>query len=266
MDADQVLCVQTNSLLNAGEREIEISELSNQRNKPKAGLQRTLQERSVITLAHSTEAISTRSEAQAAMRTVSPDSLTLQVGKAVLPVIQSCFLMGWPSSYHAQFPSRRLFAGLIAITGLGIFMTRVDANANEPAQASTEVHWPPGYSPTKADLFTHDEVVIHASPATVWNYLVAAEQWPRWYANSRDVRILNSEHILRPGSRFTWTTFGVRLESTVAECVPNKRLGWSSMHLDGSGIHSYHAWLLIPVADGCRLTASYGNPIKARRL
>jgi Polyketide cyclase / dehydrase and lipid transport len=152
---------------------------------------------------------------------------------------------------HTQPPSRRLFAALTAIIGLSFFISRVDAD--NAAQASTEVQWPTGYSPRNADLFTHDEVVIHASHSTVWNYLVAAEQWPSWYSNSHNVKILNSEHILRPGSTFTWTTFGVRLQSTVAEFVRTKRLGWYNMHLDGSGIRSYHAWLLIPVAEGCRL-------------
>ncbi|HEX6566716.1 MAG TPA: SRPBCC family protein [Chthoniobacterales bacterium] len=152
---------------------------------------------------------------------------------------------------YIQFASQRLGCALKAIIALNFFVSRVDA-AN-PAPASTEVQWPAGYSPTKADLFTHDEVVIHASPATVWDYLVAAEQWPRWYSNSHDVTILNSEHVLRPGCRFVWTTFGVRLASTVAEFVPNKRLGWFSTHVDGSGVRSYHAWLLIPVGDGCRL-------------
>jgi uncharacterized protein YndB with AHSA1/START domain len=151
---------------------------------------------------------------------------------------------------HTKFPSRRLFV-LTAIIGLSFFRSGVDAD--NAVQPSTEVQWPTGYSPKNADLFTHDDVVIHASASTVWNYLVAAEQWPTWYSNSHDVKILNSEHILRRGSTFTWITFGVRLQSRVAEFVPNKRLGWYSQHLDGSGIRSYHAWLLIPVADGCRL-------------
>ena len=165
---------------------------------------------------------------------------------------------------HIQSASRKLGAVLNAIIGLSFFISRVDADNS--AQASTEVHWPTGYSPKNADLFTHDEVVIHANPSTVWNYLVAAEQWPSWYSNSHDVKILNAEHILRPGSTFTWISFGVRLKSTVAEFVPNKRLGWSSTHLDGSGISSYHARLLIPVVDGCKLiseSTEYGANISS---
>ena len=72
---------------------------------------------------------------------------------------------------HVAFPSRRLCAALITITGLSIFMTRVDANANDLAQASTEVHWPAGYSPRTADVYSHNEVVIHASPSTAWRVI-----------------------------------------------------------------------------------------------
>ena len=151
---------------------------------------------------------------------------------------------------HIQFASRRLGTALTAIIGLSIFMSRVDAD--NPAQTSTEVQWPTGYSPKNADIFTHTEAVIHASPSTVWNCVVAAEQWPSWYSNSHNVKILNSEHILRPGSRFTWITFGIPVESTVAEYVPNKRLAWYSA---ATNIRAYHVWLLIPVADGCRVVS-----------
>ena len=46
-------------------------------------------------------------------------------------------------------------------------------------------------------------------------------------------------------ARIIWhlLTHQVPYERTVAEFVPNQRLGWHSQHLDGSGIRSYHAWL-----------------------
>ena len=153
---------------------------------------------------------------------------------------------------HVQIPARGLCAALITITWLSIFVGRVDAS-NDPAQGSTQVDWPAGYSPKTADIYSHNEVVIHANPSTVWHYLVAAEQWPSWYSNARNVKISNSEHILRPGSKFSWNTFGGLYESTVAEYVPNERLAWFT---EGTGIRTaYHSWLLIPVADGCRLVS-----------
>lgn len=155
--------------------------------------------------------------------------------------------------YHVQFPSRRLFAALIAIAGLSIFTTRVDANTNDPSQGSTEVHWPAGYSPRTADIYSHNEVVIHASPSTVWRRLVAVEQWPTWCSTAQNVRIITSEKVLGPRSKFRWTTVGVPLECTVAQYVPNERLEYYTEHTDNSGVHAYRAWLLIPVADGCKV-------------
>ncbi|MBV8226302.1 MAG: SRPBCC family protein, partial [Verrucomicrobia bacterium] len=150
-----------------------------------------------------------------------------------------------------QFASRRLGTALTAIIGLSIFMSRVDAD--NPAQTSTEVQWPTCYSPKNADIYSHNEVVIHANPSTIWHYLVAAEQWPSWYPNSHNVKILNSGHILGRDSKFTWNTFGALYESTVAECVPNERLAWFTQ---GPGIRgAYHTWSLIPVADGCRVVS-----------
>lgn len=148
--------------------------------------------------------------------------------------------------YRVQFSSRRLFAALIAITGLSIFTTQVETNTNDPSQASTEVHWPAGYSPRTADIYSHNEVVIHASPSTVWLRLIAVEQWPTWCS-------ISSEKVLGPHSKFRWITVGVPLETTVAKYVPNERLEYYSDHTDSSGIHAYRAWLLIPVADGCKV-------------
>ena len=105
---------------------------------------------------------------------------------------------------HVQFPARRLCAVLITITGLSIFVGRVNAvPPTKEAEKSTEIHWPTGFSPESADLLSHDEVVVHASPSTVWRYLVAAEQWPTWYSKVRDVRISDSDHTLQLGSTFT---------------------------------------------------------------
>jgi uncharacterized protein YndB with AHSA1/START domain len=168
---------------------------------------------------------------------------------------------------HVQFPARRLCAVLITIAGLSIFMTGVDANANDPASASAEPHWPAGYSPKTADIYSHSEVVINASPSTVWRRLVAVEQWPTWCSTAQNVRIITSERVLGRHSKFRWTTVGVPLECTVAQYVPDERLEYYSDHTDNSGVHAYRAWLLIPVADGCKVISElveYGNgPIAA---
>jgi uncharacterized protein YndB with AHSA1/START domain len=156
--------------------------------------------------------------------------------------------------------------GVLVVTGiaLNMFVLRVNAEtvAKDPV---TEVHWPAGYSPRTADIYSHNEVVIHASPSTVWRWLVATEQWPTWCSTAQNVKIITSEKVLGPHSKFRWTTVGVPLESTVAKYVPNERLEYHSDHTDNSGVHAYRAWLLTPVADGCKVISElveYG-PIAA---
>jgi hypothetical protein len=98
------------------------------------------------------------------------------------------YICSFTERRHVQFPARRLCAALITIAGLSIFVDRVDAvpSAKDLAQKATEIHWPTGYSPERADVFSHEEVVVPASPSTVWRYLVAAEQMADVYPDSEN--------------------------------------------------------------------------------
>jgi hypothetical protein len=79
----------------------------------------------------------------------------------------------------------------------------------------------------------------------------AAARSMSWYPNAHDVQLPNSENgILRSHTRFEWNTFGVHIESTVNEYVPDKRLGWFGK---GPSVQAYHTWLLAPATDGCRI-------------
>ena len=91
---------------------------------------------------------------------------------------------------------------------------------------SPDIHWPAGFEPAHADLFAHNEVVINSSCERVWQHIVDANRWPAWYPNSKDVHIQGGAPVLRDGAIFRWTTFGLDIESTVHEYVPNRRLGW----------------------------------------
>jgi hypothetical protein len=55
-----------------------------------------------------------------------------------------------------------------------------------------------------------------------------------------------------PGARhrFTWTTFNVRVDTTVVECVPSERLAWRGKTVGGTG---YHGWVIERTAAGCRV-------------
>ena len=153
---------------------------------------------------------------------------------------------------HRLFFSWHLGVLVVTSIALNMFVLRVNAEtvAKDPV---TEVHWPAGYSPRTADIYSHNEVVIHTSPSAVWRRLIAVEQWPTWCSTAQNVRIITSEKVLGPHSKFRWTTVGVPLECTVAKYVPNERLEYYTDHTDNSGVHAYRAWLLIPVADGCKV-------------
>jgi hypothetical protein len=88
------------------------------------------------------------------------------------------------------------------------------------ANRSPNIHWPEGFSPDRADLFSHNELHIEASCERVWKHIVEATKWPQWYPNSKDVQIMGVGDELSAGSVFRWTTFGLPLESRVNEFTP----------------------------------------------
>ena len=109
------------------------------------------------------------------------------------------------------------------------------------AQRSKDIHWPDGFHPEQADLFAHNEIVVHASCEKVFANIVDAQAWPSWYPNSHNVKLLNSpDGKLHEGARFSWDTFGVHIESRVHEFVPGSRIGWFG---DGTGMNAYHTFL-----------------------
>jgi hypothetical protein len=119
------------------------------------------------------------------------------------------------------------------------------------AERSKDIHWPEGFHPEQADLFAHNEIVVHASCEKVFVNIVDAQAWLEWYSNSHDVKLLNSpDGKLHEGARFSWDTFGVHIESRVHEFVPDSRIGWFG---DGTGMHAYHTFLLLKKDEGCQI-------------
>jgi uncharacterized protein YndB with AHSA1/START domain len=119
------------------------------------------------------------------------------------------------------------------------------------AQRSKDIHWPGGFHPEQADLFAHNEIVVHASCEKVFANIVDAQVWPSWYPNSHNVKLLNSpDGKLHEGARFSWDTFGVHIESRVHEFVPGSRIGWFG---DGAGMNAYHTFLLLKTDEGCHI-------------
>ena len=115
-----------------------------------------------------------------------------------------------------------------------------------------QINWPNAYNPKKAGFFVHNEIDIRASPETVWNILIQAETWPNWYEGARNVAITSPDDttILLEDAVFTWKTMGLNFESFIREYEPYSRLSWESKK---NSIKGYHAWLIVPTDNGCKL-------------
>lgn len=138
---------------------------------------------------------------------------------------------------------------------------------NDLANRSREIHWPAGFDPLNADLFTHNELFINASCERVWQHIIEATKWPEWYPNSKDVHIVSDgSSVLKEESKFRWTTFGLPIESRINEFVPFSRIGWFG-NVPGTKPAFYHTWYLTPRSHGCQVvTDEVGNGADAANL
>lgn len=118
------------------------------------------------------------------------------------------------------------------------------------ASRGRAIHWPEGFNPETADLFSHNALLIHASCEKVWSHIVDAKKWPQWYPNAKDVALLSGETVLGEATAWRWTTFGLPIESRVHEFVPYTRLGWYGF-APGAKPSFYHTWLLSPQGADC---------------
>ncbi|MGD1841661.1 MAG: SRPBCC domain-containing protein [Thermonemataceae bacterium] len=116
---------------------------------------------------------------------------------------------------------------------------------------SSQINWAEGYTPADAQFFIHNAIEIEASPQTVWDILIQAEDWPNWYEGMSGVKVpAASDGILFDSAAVQFRTMGLDFDATIVEFEPPTRLGWLSVQKRISG---YHAWLIIPTEKGCKV-------------
>ncbi|TAE90972.1 MAG: SRPBCC domain-containing protein [Verrucomicrobia bacterium] len=120
------------------------------------------------------------------------------------------------------------------------------------AKASTQkINWPTEYEPSTSAFFVHNQIEIEAPPKVVWDLIIHAEDWSNWYIGASDIMVKTSDEGKLSGDAiFTWKTMGQRFESHVKEFAPYGRLAWESRK---TMIQGYHAWLILPTENGCRV-------------
>jgi len=135
----------------------------------------------------------------------------------------------------------------------GCYSTKKTVERSKPN--SEKISWPVAYNPEDAGFFVHNEIDIKADPQIVWNLLIAAESWPEWYEGMTDVRVkTNTNGMLESSAVLSFKTMGQFFETvTIKEFEAPYRLSWEATRKD---IRGYHAWLIIPTEDGCKVITS----------
>jgi hypothetical protein len=117
--------------------------------------------------------------------------------------------------------------------------------------AETAVAFPEGKRREQSPVYTRNELFIASPAERIFAALIRAADWPSYYGNAKDIEIEGGGPDLALGTKFHWTTFGVRVHTTIEEFVLNRRLAWSG---HGLGSTAYHGWLIEPKEGGCLVT------------
>lgn len=98
-------------------------------------------------------------------------------------------------------------------------------------------------------MATHNALEIAAPPSAVWSVLIRATEWPRFYDNCANVKVVGGDE-LSAGCTFTWRTFGMPMRTLITEFEPERVLTWRGDTIFGRGGHT---WELQPTQTGTRL-------------
>lgn len=116
------------------------------------------------------------------------------------------------------------------------------------------VSYPPAYDPRVSAIYALNEIDVKAPPEVVWELLVDAENWSRYFPPEDQVRIPTGEPGLMLGTRYSRVTIGFPMTLVVTECVPGRRLSWSTtVDGDETGSTAFHGWVITPTDDGCHV-------------
>jgi uncharacterized protein YndB with AHSA1/START domain len=117
-----------------------------------------------------------------------------------------------------------------------------------------KVIWPERYDPRTSAIYALNDIDVKAPPEVVWQLLVDAEHWSRYFPAEDQVKILSGDSELALGTRYSRVTVGYPMSLTVTECVPGRRLAWATtVDGDKTGSSAYHGWVITPTSEGCHV-------------
>ncbi|MBX7057899.1 MAG: SRPBCC family protein [Leptospirales bacterium] len=138
-----------------------------------------------------------------------------------------------------------------------------DAHPSDRSQAYPRP-WPEGYDPASNPVYTHNEIFINAPPARIFQLLLSANDWSRYYENAHQLQILTQSDghplaRLGPGVKFDWSTFGATIHAEITEFEQDRVLAWNAFNEGTPVIGAYHRWILVPQNNGTLLITEECN-------
>jgi hypothetical protein len=122
---------------------------------------------------------------------------------------------------------------------------RSDPSSADPSE------WPRGFSPRSARVFAHNEIFIEGvSPLEVHDLMIRPNGYRDFYPNAGEA---STDRLTHVGQTYTWSTFGVRQESTVTELTrepTESRISWLANSL---GTEALHRWIFRAEGNGTRV-------------
>ena len=124
---------------------------------------------------------------------------------------------------------------------------------NDRAHRDQSIHWPKANDSSVAPVFTHNELLVHASCHRVWEQFTDVTKWPAWFVLTKDVSVQSQNPKVQLGTVLHLKIFGTPITSRIDEFVPDSRLNWIPKGDDEPVPSHYHAWHLISEPAGCRV-------------
>jgi len=131
--------------------------------------------------------------------------------------------------------------------------TFAQTTARDMSRRNPDVAWPRNLEPSTADLFNHNELLIEADCAKLYQLIASPAAWPSWLPIARDVRLAEPDRPLQAGSRFSWVIFGIPIDTAVYVAEPGRRFGYT-VTPPGPPPSYAQSWLFTPVEKSCRVT------------
>jgi len=114
--------------------------------------------------------------------------------------------------------------------------------------AKTRVAWPADFGPWNSPTYVCNEFETSAPVETVFAWVIRQPKWPEWYPNSANAKVHTFGGAdLQLGARFTWSSFGVDINTYVEEFEPPLKIYWRGFIM---GSEAVHAWVFERTEEG----------------